>query len=331
MHSPSRLTVLAIGVSKYHHLPTLQGPKSDVNKLYDLLSICESTATCSSESFIQLIDPTSEKVRNTLTEYALSRSAPNDILFLYFSGHGTSLNEDDFGLCTVDTRSIEHGDEIVPIPLNLVRFGDIIETLTAVKVDPVIVIDACYSGIAGELIGEKLERRTKKAGASYILLCACTKYETAKGTSSGGFFSTLLNKVSRQGIGKLPLKRKAILSLNDFFDIIKDEAERNLEFTPRFFQGGPALDFSFVRNVKFRPNYLSIKVFIKTLKLFWNEGNHVALLAADLQKIGSTEHTTYSKLSYKPAWGLLDKAGRGKESRLSDIGVKFMKNEKQSI
>ena len=51
--------------------------------------------------------------------------------------------------------------------------------------------------------------------------------------------------------------------------------------------------------------------------------------AADLQKVGSTEHTTYSKLSYSPAWGLLAKAGRGKGSWLSQRGIEFMTNKIQ--
>ena len=42
-----------------------------------------------------------------------------------------------------------------------------------------------------------------------------------------------------------------------------------------------------------------------------------------MQKLGSSVHTTYSKLSYKPAWGLIEKVDT-RARRLSKRGIDFM-------
>jgi hypothetical protein len=323
---------MAIGVSDYQFMQKLIGPTNDIENFRQLLTADETTAILTKHQFISLINPTSEIVREKLTDYALSRRSPNDILMLYFSGHGSALSNDDFGFCTADTQLLRcgGGDDPVPIPLNLVRFSDVIETLSVARVDPVIVIDACYSGQAGERLDKlysNMERRTKQAGNQYTLLCACAKYEYTEGERSGGYFSKILEKVARKGISKDGYKYQPELSLGDLFPYIKTETERKLDISPRYFQSAAPLEAGFVRNVKYKPNTLFIGSFVGILKLFWNDGSPKEFTAADLQRMGSTEHTTYSKLTYTPAWGLLEKAGRGKLTHLSKRGHNFMQNK----
>jgi hypothetical protein len=65
---------------------------------------------------------------------------------------------------------------------------------------------------------------------------------------------------------------------------------------------------------------------VKVLNALWNNGNPKILSVDDFQKIGSTEHTTYNKLSYKPAWDLLEKVD-SKKRKLSIRGIQFMTGE----
>lgn len=180
-----RTTVIAVGINNYQFLKKLNGPLKDVDCLEKLLCLNTDTALFT-ESFIKLTDITVEELRKEITKYAVNRTASNDILIFYFSGHATLIGNKDLGLCLKDSQY--HQEYNASIPLSVVRFSDLVETLASVKVDP------------------------------------------------------------------------------------------------------------------------------------------KELTVEELQPLGSTIHTTYSKLSYKPAWGLLEKLGRGK-AKLTEKGIKFINGE----
>jgi uncharacterized caspase-like protein len=167
-----RVTVIAIGVNKYEHLPRLKGPEKDVVSLRELLVKQTDTAVIPENRFRAMTNDNSAAVRAALTDYAIGRSAPHDILVFYFSGHATPIDQNDLALCTIDTQI--HPAFDVPIPTNLVRFRDVVETLASVKVDPMIVIDACFSGRAIEGIQqvyESLKKSVQSERGSTHALC----------------------------------------------------------------------------------------------------------------------------------------------------------------
>jgi len=148
----SRVTVIAIGVNKYQdqRLRNLNGAHKDIEKLRILLTKNKKTAIFDLKQFLELRDPDSNEFRQTINEYVLSRSVDGDILILYFSGHGVAIGRDDFGFCTTDT--IIHPVSGVVLPLSVVKFSEILQSVNTANVIPVIIIDACYSGIAGNYL-----------------------------------------------------------------------------------------------------------------------------------------------------------------------------------
>jgi hypothetical protein len=235
------------------------------------------------------------------------------------------------GLCTIDTQI--HPTFEIPIPLNLIRFRDIVESLAAVHVDPVIIIDACFSAQAGQMIQivySELKRIIQAdTGSTYALLCSSAKNEGTPDQPSGGPFSEILINVTRKGLGDNH-KRKAELSLNDIFPSLKKEVERSIDTGVELFIGETLPNFGFVRNGLFKPRTESLGSHKETLRILWNKGSPKVFSIDELQQFGSTIHTTYSKLSYQPVWGLIEKIGgnkRSKECKLTERGCAFMKGE----
>lgn len=327
----NRETVIAIGLNDYDYLTKLNGTNNDVDRLENLLCNNTATALMCQDQFSKYFDVTSSELRSILNEYILNRTAANDILIFYFSGHAVPIGENDLGLCTKDTSTFVNGAE-APISLNLVKFSDIVESLAVAKVDPVFIIDACYSGQAGEVVSQvygKISERTQQAvGTSYALLCACTKFEEAMDEKNGGIFSRLLENVAQKGINSGKYKGVRNLTIQDLFPMLKHKAEQAYEMTPKLFLGATPFSCEIVKNVQYQPRTETLRPHFKTLKAFWNNGDHLELNTADLSKIGRTEHTTYSKLEYGPAWSLIEKPKRG-TGRLTERGIAFMQGELQ--
>jgi Ni,Fe-hydrogenase maturation factor len=250
MSYSDRASVIAVGVENYRYMQNLSGPSKDLEKMKNLLSTNVETALYPGNRFTQLIDPDSNRLRKIIVDYAMARSAPNDILVFYFSGHGVLIGNDDLGLCTVETQM--HPEFKAAFPLNLVRFSDIVETLSAVKVDPVIIIDACFSGQAGSMIAyiyNQLKRSIQAETAStYALLCSSRKIETTPDHQEGGPFSSVLVNVAKKGKDSKNFKRKEELSLIDLHNDIRTEIESLVvDIVPQLFIGDTLPDFGFIR------------------------------------------------------------------------------------
>jgi uncharacterized caspase-like protein len=183
----SRVTIMAVGVNKYRdsHLKNLKGPHQDLDNLRNLLVKNPKTAIYQPKQFIELRDPDSFELRTKINEYVMSRSPEGDILLFYFSGHGVPIGRDDFGFCTTDT--IVHPKSGITLPLSVVKFSEILSSLNPGNIIPVIIIDACYSGIAGkrltippvEAISTIQNRVYTMSASSYCLLCSCSELDTS--------------------------------------------------------------------------------------------------------------------------------------------------------
>ncbi len=330
MSLTERVTVIAVGINRYKYLDALQGPESDVSSLKELMAAQTNTAVIPEHRFKTLVNVDSASLRTALTDYAIGRSAPHDILFFYFSGHATPIDQNDLGLCTIDTQI--HPDFCVPIATNLVRFRDIIETLAAVKVDPMIVIDACYSGRAMEGIQQvygSLKRTVQgETGSTYALLCSSTRLEEAPDSRTGGPFSSLLTRLARAGLGDPSHKQKQRLTIKDLYPQMRKAEEAELGTTSQLIVGETFPDFEFVRNCQYVPRTESLtRAHKEALLVFWNSGNPTHVTVKELQSHGSSVHTTHKKLSYKPAWALIENAGSRNSVHLTLRGEEFMRGE----
>jgi hypothetical protein len=324
-----RITVIAIGVSNYEHLRRLHGSDADVYTLQNLLVHENTTALIHPKRFRAILDPTSAGIREAVAEYAFERSAPGDILIFYFSGHGVPIGRDDLGLCGRDTLlHMEYGT----LPIDTVRFRDLIETLTIVKVHPVVIIDACFSGQAAETLSASLgdnlnEEFIKLKGTDYALLCSSTRLEVSLGFTSGGVFSSLLNTVALRGLGGRVYTNKSELTLKDLIPDIQMEAESSGGASPVLIVGDALPAFGFVKNTQHRPRTERLtQAHKKVLDELWNEGKPREMSIRDLAELGISAHSTYRKLGYGEAWALIENVD-SRTRRLSKRGVLFMQGK----
>jgi len=330
MSYSDRASVIAVGVENYTYMSKLSGPSKDIEKIHNILSADFETALYQENKFTRLLDPDSDKLRKTIVDYAMARSAPNDILVFYFSGHGVLIGNNDLGLCTVETQM--HPEYQTALPLNLIRFSDIVETLSAVKVDPVIIIDACFSGQSGAIITHlysQLKRNIQaETGSTYALLCSSKKMGKTPDHHEGGPFSSTLVNIAKKGKNDTDFKSKEELSLRDLYPDIRREIESQfVNIVPQLFLGDTLPDFGFIKNIKYKPQKSSlVKGQIKVLKALWNNGEPRTLEIDDFKPLGDTAYTTYKKLSRSPAWALIESVDSRKR-KLSSRGIEFMKGQ----
>jgi hypothetical protein len=323
-----RVQIFAIGIDNYDHLKKLSGPSNDVKKMKALLVEDDKTALFTNDQFQEAIDISSQQFRDMLIEYSLNRTAPNDIAILYFSGHGAPVGNHDLGLCFKDTRL--HFEYTSAPSLSVAKFKDIIETLALVHVDPVIIIDACFSGQAGLQINniyEQMQRDIQaETGSNYALFCSSGKTEASYDSSNGGLFSRTFVNVASNGIGQTNFDRnKEYVTLTELYPLIMRTLEKeSFEIKPKLYVGGTLPEFGFIKNILYNPVIYSFSSsFKKILNIFWNDGDPKEYTTEDLRLRGCTEQTTYSKLSYEPGWALIEKPKRG-IGRLTQKGINFI-------
>ena len=196
----SRVTIMAVGVERYQNMRPLFGPSSDIENIKKLLISSPETALFEERQFIGALNPSSDDLRSKINTYTLGRAAPGDILVFYFSGHGISIGRADFGFCVIDTQ-IHPGQNTV-LPFTVVKFSDILESLSVMGVIPVIIIDACYSGVAGKVLIPphdaivQIHNGIRRSAASnYALLCSCSEFQSSSDSPKGGVFSRLLFQI----------------------------------------------------------------------------------------------------------------------------------------
>ena len=326
MNSTSRFAAIAIGNGNYQYLNRLHGPETDVSTIHDLLCVDKETALIPEKNFKSLVNVPCSVARDTLIEFVAGRSAANDILLFYFSGHGVPIGNNDLGLCMVDSQV--HQGLNVPISLSMIRFSELVETLAAVKVDPIVILDACYSGYAGVQMHQVFSvlNGTIQAGtgSAYALLCSSTKNEATLDLGISSSFSKVLARVAKQGLGDATNRNKGVIYLHDLFPRLRSEVEATIDIEAQLFIGKTLPEFGFVRNSQFRLRSESLTKGHKTALLgFWNGGNPRDVTVAELQKLGSTVHTTYGKLRYAPAWALIEYLD-SKSRRLTERGKQFL-------
>ena len=283
------------------------------------------TAVIPKERAIKLTNSTAEQFRRQIVEFSKGRSAANDALIVYFSGHATTLTDGDLGLCFVDT--VRHQEFGNVLSASTVRVSDVAATLAAVRVNPIFIIDACESGQAASAILSSEPQLRKKLdssfGTTFALLCSSQADETTPDMFDGGPFSRVLTETLRRGSDVL--RTRALLSLQDMVPALRIAFEQRYTATPLMHLGETLPEYPVVKNTRHKPRSERFgRSNLKTLLLFWHDGQPKDLSVHDLRDSGSTPHTTYSKLSYAPGWGLIVKHSRERIS-LTDRGVAFLK------
>ncbi len=329
----SRITIIAIGINKYNddHLPRLKGAYKDIEKIRSILTKNKKTSIFNHKQFIGLRDPSSFDIKKTINEYVFNRSAEGDILIFYFSGHGVAIGRDDFGFCTPDT--IIHPTSRIALPFSLVKFSEILQTLNIANIIPVIIIDACYSGIAAkrltippiEAISTIQNQIHTVAASTYALLCACSEFEPTIDTSDGGVFSNQINDILIQG----EENNSPTLTLHDVFNKLSESVLTiSTTTTPRLYLGPTLPKFPIALNSKFKTKSLTMSpVYISILKALWNNGKPKSLTPDNIRDIcGNGAYGNHNKLSLAP-WQLVETTNKPKTRKLTKRGKLFMQNK----
>lgn len=199
-----RISVIAVGVSRYRYLPPLPGAGQDLKLISRLFVEDRRKSVYAPNQFVALNNPSVEKVRNTVTDFTRSRSARGDMLIFYFSGHGSVVGTSSFAFCLTDTASSPFGEGGI-LPLTVITFRDIVQTLSAADVHPIFIIDACFSAATAHGFDSKLtsvmhdDLHIFSAG-SYGLLCSSYLSTASIDTDEGGAFTRTLCAIATGGI-----------------------------------------------------------------------------------------------------------------------------------
>ena len=324
----SRVTVLAVAVENYSYLRRLNGPSIDLENIRQRLFESQDTAIYELDQLIEIRNPTAEDLRSAINSYVINRPARGDILLFYFSGHGVPIGHNDFGFCTIDTYI--HPEEKSVLPLSVVKFSDILSSLSILGITPVIIIDACYSGIAGrtliisshDVITTIRQEVEGYVASNYSLLCSCREREVSIDNSSGGEFTTLLCETLSQGAPN----KKSELNLRDIFPQLQRKLEASFgESIPQLFVGDTFPDFPIVKNVQYKPQTYRLVGHLRCILIaLWNNGKEVELSPSEIRNIcGNGAYGNHNKLSFVP-WNLVENNPVTKKRRLTPRGRLFV-------
>lgn len=331
----ANVTILAVGVWQYQHLDRLYGPEKDLRNLRDILIQDPDIAIFQPRQYRELLNPTSEQLRQAINQYIYDRGKDNDILLFYFSGHGAAIGSSDFAFCTKDTNLLTNERTI--LPMTAVSFTEILRTLWIKKVTPVIVIDACFSGMAGgallvtidQLVEELKGEIQKRYASSYALLCSAPNDEEVQDNpmGDGGLLVTSLVELAQSGVNSRD-KRSETTTLTEMFEPLRQKVLYKAMGPAPILLLGPTLpDFSLFKNIHYQPlEYRLQPHLVAVLNALWNEGNPRDLRPSDIADITGLKgaYGNHQKLSFKP-WDLVESVGRRR--RLTDRGVAFMQGK----
>jgi hypothetical protein len=298
--------------------------------LEELLVESSSTALLEESQFASLLNPSSDAVREQLSNIAYDTSASNDILLFYFSGHAVPVGHHDLGLCT--NESFSHPSFQTPVPSSMVLVRDIIMTASAVCSDPILIIDACYAGSAGaqmQIAFDEAHYQTRaETGSAYALLSSCRAFETAVDRQTGGLFSSLLCDVGQAGNDNVGSPR---LSLQDMYPKLRERLEaESVEMTPQLYVGGIMPEFGLIKNTTFSPREETLHPYmVEFLRLLWDGGACREVTTEEIrQDMRAGIYGNHSKLSLAP-WQLVEDGSEPRTRRLSDSGTAFMRGDLQ--
>ena len=175
----------------------LHTPQNDIARIRETLG----DETRGKYEVACVLDETTQGIRRALVK-ALKRAGPDDLLLIYFSGHGVIGNDGRLYLAADDSQAEVH--------MTMLPFA---EVAGGIRFDDcersIIILDCCFSGSAGqELKGDDIISVVKSegyepkieckgavppeafdegtCGKGRFLMTACSSFELARGDQSVG-------------------------------------------------------------------------------------------------------------------------------------------------
>jgi site-specific DNA-methyltransferase (adenine-specific) len=317
----SKVRIIAVGVSQYDHLKKLTGVRKDLAHIEELFSASSKLGLYDSAQLLFLRDPTVEELRAQLVEHSVQRSRGGDVLVFYFSGHGCVVGS-DFCFCLKDSRTLDRTGTF--LSLSVLRFADLVQTICAADVHPVVIIDACYSSSASAVLEKMDEQMRSGAGRSYALLASCHADRTSADTVDGGEFTKALLSVARRGLSDDVSLRRRELRLADISGPLQTELEMQGVPLSKLYLGGDLPVVPIVKNSAFQPLEERFAPYLRDIVRFaWNNGNPREIKVAHIHReIGASAYGNHNKLRLEP-WNLMEMANGSKSRKLTPRGIDF--------
>jgi len=324
-----RTSIITITVSSYSSLKSLPGAYQDTRMVKEIFSE-NPTISLYPTRFKSVFNPNANLFRKTILDYATSRSARGDILILYYSGHGVIVGTNDFAFCPKDAS---FGiDESKILPLSVISFREVVQTLSAVDVFPVFIIDSCFSGATAaqgtlSLTEQMHDLMHSYFSGSYALL-ASTSLETLSFESQfGGFFTRSFHSIVMRGLGDNEGKHTPFLTLDVLSAPLQEQLAKDGQPLSKCYIGPYLPPIAIAKNIKYSPDTEKFTPYFKRIiEYAWNNGNPRIITTDDLLNIGTGAYANHSKLSLTP-WNLLDDGKDNSTRVLSERGIQFAKGE----
>ncbi|MEU5155538.1 caspase family protein [Glycomyces sp. NPDC021274] len=205
-------------------LPKLHGPRADVDALCDALADPES-GLFAVEEIETLIDRSLQSLREELYRFFVTDATPDDVLFLYYSGHGKLDIQGRLHLCTNDTR-------MDSLRVTALQYKEHIEEL--IKESPanaaVTILDCCHSGAfrGGEL-------KVKATGKGRCVITSASANELALDAFGPGGTSPFTSALVT---GLRFARADGRLTTQDLYDYVETELSPAGNSRPQFYFDG---------------------------------------------------------------------------------------------
>jgi hypothetical protein len=240
-----RYRALLIGNSHYpddaDNLPDLKGPINDVSALGRLLSQ-EWNSLFSPADVKLLTDRQSYEISAELEEL-LTTARRDDVLLIYYSGHGITADNGSLLLCARDSRLDRRLATTVSAE-TITRMTD--QSAAAITI---IILDCCYAGAfkTGDVA-------TELAGRGRYVLAATRSRDRARDAEHGTGFSRFTGHLLRGLQGAAAQPGASYVTVSDLYQYLCSSMAKDGPFVPqRRFDGDgdPALARSSPRTTQY--------------------------------------------------------------------------------
>jgi hypothetical protein len=203
-----------------HNLTELRGPVNDLPLLRDALT--DSELGIFEPADVRLLPERSKREITMAMDEFFARAQRDDVLLLYYTGHGRRDENDNLYLCARDTRvDLVRSTAISDTEINAMMRASLSRTL-------VVVLDCCYSGA---FKGAGLPANLRGAGR-FLITSSRTGQLSADAEDPSGASPFTRHLVDALKAGDLDGNGDGYVSLNDLYDFVLRRLQRDTKQIP---------------------------------------------------------------------------------------------------
>jgi uncharacterized caspase-like protein len=213
---------LIIGINQYEDpgFERLKYAESDAKAIYDVL-INPDIGEFAKEDVILLTGKTKPEVEESL-ETILNQAKKDDLVFIYFAGHGKLDKLGNLCLVTRNTKT----DTLLATSVRLDDIRGIIDQSDCRRI--VFVIDSCFSGAVGQSFRSgdvPAESFEQISGQGKVIISASQAYERARERDDIGHGIFTYNLVKGLEEGEADRDEDGYISIEDLYRYVCDKVK----------------------------------------------------------------------------------------------------------